>query len=270
MGTVSEVQHRSKITIWVRNKNDFDYYWAEKSFLNCFTDIDVIYRCIHSDQFSNYNRSENNIFLIPLKDSKKYTLNQYINYCLNDIDWDLSVFLNSKQIRIVFGCGHLTIKESLPESMVIFKVLCNNTNLNDDRIISINSYPVKLWNYYGSYYIHHRKFDVLKPIDHDIITDDKEWWNTEEMEKAAITKITKRDHIWKALMIGQPFIFDGDHGYDLKSMGFKEYPWINKKVDKDFIIKNSYYINKHNKENFNKIVKENTNYSLFAKQVFTF
>ena len=90
------------------------------------------------------------------------------------------------------------------------------------------------------------------------------------MEKAAITKITKRDHIWKALMIGQPFIFDGDHGYDLKSMGFKEYPWINKKVDKDFIIKNSYYINKHNKENFNKIVKENTNYSLFAKQVFTF
>ena len=129
--------------------------------------------------------------------------------------------------------------------MVIFKVLCNNTNLNDDRIISINSYPVKLWNYYGSYYIHHRKFDVLKPIDHDIITDDKEWWNTEEMENAAITKITKRDHIWKALMIGQPFIFDGDHGYDLKSMGFKEYPWINKKVDKDFIIKNSSRLDLH-------------------------
>ena len=71
-------------------------------------------------------------------------------------------------------------------------------------------------------------------------------------------------------MIGQPFTCDFDHGYNLKEMGFKEYPWINEKVDKMFVRKNSYYINKHNKENFNKIVKENNNYSIFAKQVFTF
>ena len=88
------------------------------------------------------------------------------------------------------------------------------------------------------------------------------------MEKAAVTKIINKDHVWKALMIGQPFIFDGD--LNLNKLGFKEYPWINKKVDKTFVRKNSYFINKHNKENFNKIVKENTNYSFFAKQVFTF
>ena len=69
-------------------------------------------------------------------------------------------------------------------------------------------------------------------------------------------------------MIGQPFIFKNDS--NLNEMGFKEYPWINKKVDKDFIRKNSYYINKHNKENFNRIVKENNNYAIFAKEVFTF
>ena len=264
MGTVSEVQHRPKITIWVKNKNNFDYYLAEESFLNCFTDVDVSYRCMHNDEFAKYDSLENNIYLIPVKDYEDFEGH------LKGIDWDSSVFLCGKQIKIVFGCGHLTINKPLPESPVIFKVLCNDTNLDDDRIISINSYPVKLWNFYGSHYIQHRKLDVLKDIDQDIIIDDKEWWNTEEMEKAAITKITKKDHIWKALMIGQPFIFDGNHGYDLKSMGFKEYPWINKKVDKDFIRKNSYYINKHNKENFNKIVKENTNYSFFAKQVFTF
>ena len=35
-------------------------------------------------------------------------------------------------------------------------------------------------------------------------------------------------------------------------------------------IVNNVKLNNCNKENFNKIVKENTNYSLFAKQVFTF
>ena len=262
MGTVSEIQHRQEITIWVKDKNNFDYYLADESFLNCFTDVDVKYRCIYSDGFAKYNRSENNIYLIPLKDYKD------IEEHLNNIDFDLSVFLCSKQIRIVFSCGHLTINKPLPESIVLFKVLCNNTSLNDDRIISINSYPVKLWNFYGPHYIQHRKLDVLKHIDYDTITDDKEWWNTEEMEKAAVTKIINKDHVWKALMIGQPFIFDGD--LNLNKLGFKEYPWINKKVDKTFVRKNSYFINKHNKENFNKIVKENTNYSFFAKQVFTF
>ena len=270
MGTVSEIQHRQKITIWVKDKNNFDYYLTDESFLNCFTDVDVTYRCIYSDQFSNYNRLEYNIFLIPLKDSKKYTLNQYINYCLNKIDWDLMVFLCNKQIRIVFSCGHLTINESISDSPIPFKILCNNSKLNDDKIISINSYPVKLWNFYGSHYIQHRKFDVLKHINHDVVIDDKEWWNTEEMEKSAVVKITNKDHIWKALMIGQPFICEFNHGYDLKAMGFKEYSWINEKVDKMFVRKNSYFINKHNKENFNKIVKENDNYAIFAKKVFTF
>jgi len=246
----------------VKDKNNFDYYLADESFLNCFTDVDVKYRCIRNDRFAKYNRLENNIYLIPLKNSKD------IKKYLKDFDFDLSVFLCSKQIRIVFSCGHLTMNEPLPESMILFKVLCNDTNLDDDRIISINSYPVKLWNFYGPHYIQHRKFDVLKDIHYDIITDDKEWWNTEEMEKAAVTKIINKDHVWKALMIGQPFIFDGD--LNLNKLGFKEYPWINKKVDKTFVRKNSYFINKHNKENFNKIVKENTNYSFFAKQVFTF
>ena len=82
MGTVSEIQHRQEITIWVEDKNNFNYYLAEESFLNCFTDVDVKYRCIYSDGFAKYNRSENNIYLIPLKDYKD------IEEHLNNIDFD--------------------------------------------------------------------------------------------------------------------------------------------------------------------------------------
>ena len=104
--------------------------------------------------------------------------------------------------------------------------------------------------------------------DEFVIVDDKEWWDTTEMEKSAGVKVTNDWTLWKALMIGQPFIYDGD--IDVYNLGFKKYPWMNEKVDKMFVRKNSYYINKHNKENFNKIVEENNNYSIFAKQVFTF
>ena len=132
----------------------------------------------------------------------------------------------------------------------------------------MNTFPVKLWNFHGSNHVQYRKFNVLRDIENDVIVDDKEWWDTTEMEKSAGVKVTNNWTLWKALMIGQPFIYDGD--IDLYNLGFKKYPWLNEKVDKMFVRKNSYYINKHNKENFNKIVKENTNYSFFAKQVFTF
>ena len=264
MGTVSEIQHRQEITIWVEDKNKFDYYLADESFLDCFTDINVKYRCVRNDRYRKYDRSENNIYLIPIYDL------DMINDHLKDVLFDTAAFLASNNIKIIVSCGHLTINKSLPNSPIPFKILCNNSKSNDDRIISINSYPVKLWNFYGSHYIQDKKFNILKHLDHDIIIDDKEWWDTEEMEKSAVVKITDRDHIWKALMMGQPFICDFDHGYDLKAMGFKKYPWIDQDVDIDFVRKNSYYINKHNKENFNKIVKNNNNYAFFAKQVFTF
>ncbi len=261
MGTVSEIQHRQEITIWVEDKNKFDYYLADESFLNCFTDINVKYRCIHGDRFSKYDRSENNIFLIPI-----FNLEEMYSK-LHDMCFDLMAFLVSNNIKIIISCGHLSIDEPISDSIISFKVLCNDSNLDDDRIISINSFPVKLWNFYGPHYIQHRMLNALKDVDHDIITDNKEWWNTEEMEKSAVVKIIKKDHVWKALMIGQPFIYNGD--FDLKKLGFKEYPWLNKKVNKIFVRKNSYFINKHNKENFNRIVKENNNYALFASQLFT-
>ena len=265
MGTVSEVQHRKKITIWVDDKNKFDYYLAEESFLNCFTDIEVDYKCINADRYNNYNRSNNNIYIIPIKRK------QDINNELKNIDWNKLIFLLNHNIKIIVACGHLTLDNFKLEtniSSTFLKVLCNDTDIKDDRFISINSYPVKLWNFYGSKYIEHRKFNVLKEPKYLKITDDREWWDTEKMEEASITKINKKEHIWKALMIGQPFIFKNDS--NLNEMGFKEYPWINEKVDKMFVRKNSYFINKHNKENFNKIVKENDNYAIFAKKVFTF
>ena len=271
MGTVSEIQHRQKITIWVEDKNNFDYYLAEESFLNCFTDIEITYRCIHNDRYNKYDRSENNIYLIPIFDLEE------VYSKLNDICFYIFAFLASNNIKIIIGCGHLSINKPVFDSIIPnhlkkihLKVLCNDSKLNDNRIISINSFPVKLWNFHGPRYIQDRKLNVLKNIDHDTIIDDKEWWNTEEMEKSAVVKITNKDHIWKALMIGQPFVCDFDHGYNLEEMGFKEYPWIKKKVDKMFVRKNSYFINEHNKENFNKIVKENNNYAIFAKEVFTF
>ena len=49
---------------------------------------------------------------------------------LNKIDWDLMVFLCNKQIRIVFSCGHLTINESISDSPIPFKILCNNIFIN--------------------------------------------------------------------------------------------------------------------------------------------
>ena len=264
MGTVSEIQHRQEITIWVEDKNKFDYYLADESFLDCFTNIDAKYKCIHNDRFAKYNRLENNIYLIPLDNIEAVTEE------IKKINFDLAVFLASYNIKIVISYGHLSIDKPIPKFIVPFKVLCNSTTLDDSRIISINSYPVKLWNIIGQNYIDERKFDVLKNPKHDIIIDNSEWWNTEQMEEAAITRITKKENIWKALMIGQPFFCDFDHDYNLEEMGFKEYPWINEKVDKMFVRKNSYYINKHNKENFNKIVKENNNYAIFAKKVFTF
>tara|TARA_B100001057_G_C22862723_1_gene955239 strand:+ start:2583 stop:3371 length:789 start_codon:yes stop_codon:yes gene_type:complete len=262
LGTVSEIQHRQEITIWVEDKNKFDYYLADESFLDCFTNIDAKYKCVHNDRFAKYNRLENNIYLIPLDNIDG------IAEEIEKINFNLSVFLASYNIKIVISCGHLSIDKPLPKFIVPFKVLCNTTTLNDDRIISVNSYPVKLWNTIGQNYIDERKFDVLKDLQYDIITDDKEWWDTEEMEKAAVTKITQKENVWKALMIGQPFIWN-DY-FELDKLGFKKYPWIDQDVDIDFVRKNSYYINKHNKENFNKIVKENNNYAIFAKKVFTF
>ena len=68
MGTVSEIQHRQEIIIWVKSKNEFDYYPADETFLDCFTDVDVKYRCWWADRYRKYDRSENNIFLIPIGD----------------------------------------------------------------------------------------------------------------------------------------------------------------------------------------------------------
>ena len=262
MGTVSEIQHRQKITIWVKSKNEFDYYLADETFLDCFTDVDVKYRCWWADRYRKYDRSENNIFLIPIGDLGE------IPQKLENIFFDLSVFLTTFNIKVVISCGQLSIDEPLPKSPIPFKILCNSSSIDDDRIITMNTIPVKLWNFYGSNHIQYRKFNVLRDIDNDVIDDDKEWWDTTEMEKSAGVKATNDWTLWKALMIGQPFIYDGD--IDLYNLGFKKYPWMNEKVDKMFVRKNSYYINKHNKENFNKIVKENNNYSIFAKQVFTF
>ena len=138
MGTVSEIQHRQEITIWVEDKNKFDYYLADESFLNCFTDINVKYRCIHGDRFSKYDRSENNIFLIPI-----FNLEEMYSK-LHDMCFDLMAFLVSNNIKIIISCGHLSIDEPISDSIISFKVLCNDSNLDDDRIISINSFPVKL------------------------------------------------------------------------------------------------------------------------------
>ena len=262
MGTVSEIQHRQEVIVWVKSKNEFDYYLADETFFDCFTDVDVKYRCWWADRYRKYDRSENNIFLIPIGDLGE------IPQKLKDIFFDLSVFLTNFNIKVVISCGHLSIDKPLPEFSIPFKILCYNSSIDDDRIISINSFPVKLWNYYGSNYVQYRKFNVLRHIENDVIVDDKEWWDTTEMEISAGVKITNDWTLWKALMIGQPFIYDGD--IDLYNLGFKKYPWMNEKVDKMFVRKNSYYINKHNKENFNKIVKENNNYAIFAKKVFTF
>jgi len=176
-------------------------------------------------------------------------------------------------VPIIIGAGHLNLTKidfdtAIPNKYC--KIFCNDNELEDERLIKISTYPVKLYNFYGPTFIKNKKFNILKKFKYDSIADDREWWDIEEMELAPIVKITNRDHIWKALMIGQPFTCDFDHNYDLKTMGFKEYPWINEKVDEMFIRKNSYFINKHNKENFDKIVENNNNYAFFAKQVFTF
>lgn len=263
MGTVPEVQHRSEITIWVEDKNTFDYYLADESFVNCFTDIQVKYRCVTNDYYGKYNKSENNICLLPIND-----VDQNLNTILTNLN-ELCVFSVNNNVPIIFGCGHKSINSLIPSTFP-FKILCNDSQLDDNRIISINSYPIKLWNFYGPDYIEHRRFDVLKEPKVLEIVDDREWWDTEEMEKAAITKITNKDHIWKALMIGQPFIFDSETRNDyfkLDELGFKKYPWLSQDVDIDFVRKNSYYINKHNKQNFNKVVKENNNFVYFLSNL---
>ena len=262
MGTVSEIQHRQEVIVWVKSKNEFDYYLADETFFDCFTDVNVKYRCWEADRWRKYDRSENNVYLIPIGDLGE------IPQKLKDIFFDLSVFLTNFNIKVVISCGHLSIDKPLPEFPIPFKILCNSSSIDDDRIISMNTFPVKLWNYYGSNYVQYRMFNVLRHIENDVIVDDKEWWDTTEMEISAGVKVTNDWTLWKALMIGQPFIYDGD--IDLYNLGFKKYPWMNEKVDKMFVRKNSYYINKHNKENFNKIVKENNNYAIFAKKVFTF
>mgnify|MGYP003311441502 CR=1 FL=1 len=66
---------------------------------------------------------------------------------LKDISFDLSVFLTTFDIKVVISCGQLSIDEPLPKSPIPFKILCNSSSIDDDRIISINTFPVKLWNF---------------------------------------------------------------------------------------------------------------------------
>ena len=265
MGTVSEIQHRQKITIWVEDKNNFDYYLAEESFLNCFTNICVEYKCLSyelSCDIKHFDELANNIFLMPVYKEENWDKK------IKEIADETISFIINFNVPIIIGAGHLDLKNTslnTPIPVKYCKIFCNNTTSEDERLIGTNNYPIKLFNYHGN---NKSKFDVFKTYKHDSIIDEREWWDTKEMLNSYFTKITNKNNIWKALMLGQPFSFD--HDYDLEKMGFKLYPWANKKIDKLFIKKNSYFINKHNRENFYKMVENNNNYAIFAKEVFTF